>query len=100
MQSALSPDIDAPPSMQSPVAARRPRLRVPIADRGPQTDRFTWTFTFRGQRRRIRLPLPAWSIGSTDGRVRQGATRAILSGLARTLWVPIGLWTILLWWYA
>ncbi|VDC00390.1 unnamed protein product [Peniophora sp. CBMAI 1063] len=97
MQSALSPDIDAPPSMQSPVAARRPRLRVPIADRGPQTGgQFAWTFTFRGQRRRVGFRLPT----AMDGRASSGVSRAVLRGLVRTLWVPGTLWMALLWWYA
>jgi hypothetical protein len=99
----LSPEPNSPYSPRSlngaaptssPVAARRPRLRMPFVDtdRGEDTEAlWTWTFTFRGQRRRFAVR------ALRAAGMRNSAWWAILRDLRRTLWFPFGVWAFIMW---
>jgi hypothetical protein len=107
LQASLTQDTDfiSPYTTQmnnasiSPVAMRRPRLRVPVSEEHDNT-RWIWTFTFRGQRRRLALPGAIWLQKLTGGHARGNVWREVIVDLRRTLWVPVLLWASILWWYA
>ncbi|KAI0314114.1 hypothetical protein OF83DRAFT_1064363 [Amylostereum chailletii] len=112
----LSPTINMPPDddaaplgvpNRTDATRRLPRLRMPHSLSGTDAtegSKWTWSFTFRGQRRRLALRLPSsllrLCIPREGGTRKMKAWRTTARNLAQILWVPAGVWLAMMWWFS